>query len=218
MPTAGRAILIIVTCLALAGCAPTGSAPTGDQADLGTPTAPAAEHADDDRAVRGDAEATLGTTEPVRLVIRSITCNDVCGPQPGTTVLSDGRVIWQVEGPDGWVMSERTLTPTGLQIVRDAMASTGLLETDGSYSPTVRLGMEPPGHGTISHDLRAASDDRIVKVSAVDPGTFETDNKLFGDVWDIPAADLRALRSRRQAVGPGDVAAGGRMGGCAATV
>ena len=83
-------------------------------------------------------------------------------------------------------MLERTLTPKGLQLVRDAMASTGLLETDGSYSPTVRLGMDPPGHGTISHDLRAASDDRIVKVSAVDPGTFETDNKLFGNVWDIP--------------------------------
>ena len=95
--------------------------------------------------------------------------------------------IWQDERPDGWVMSERTLTPRGLQIVRDAMATTGLLETDGSYSPTVRLGMDPPGHGTISHVLRAASDDRPVKVSAVDPGTFETDNKLFGDVWDIPA-------------------------------
>jgi len=183
------ACLLLAGCLVLAGCASTGPAPTGDRADPGTPapTPPSPNTLPTIEPSGAAPTATLGASEPVNLVIRSITCNDTCGPQPGTTILSDGRAIWQVERPDGWVLSERTLTPSGLQMIRDAMDDTGLLEADGSYSPTVRLGMDPPGHGTISHDLRAASDDRIVKVSAVDPVTFEGDNKVFGDVWDIPA-------------------------------
>jgi hypothetical protein len=179
--------LLLATCLALAGCASTGSAPTGDRVDLGTPTHSSPSVLPTIEPPETAPTATLGTTAPITLVIRSITCNDVCGPQPGTTILSDGRVIWQVEAPDGWALSERTLTPAGLEMVRGAMAATGLLETDGSYSPTVRLGMDPPGHGIISHDLRAASGDHSVVVSADDPGTFETDNTALGHVWDIPA-------------------------------
>ena len=178
--------LLLATWLVLTGCTSTGSTPTRGPTNVAPPTTGAGSQPPSS-APTTTASVTLGPAEAARLVIRSITCDDVCGPQPGTTILSDGRVIWQVEGPDGWIMSERTLTPMGLQIVRDAMAATRLLDIDGSYTPTVRLGMNPPGHGTISHLLRAASDDRIVSVSAVDPGTFETDNEVFGDVWDIPA-------------------------------
>jgi hypothetical protein len=84
-------------------------------------------------------------------------------------------------------MLERTLTPAGLQVVRDAIDATGLLEADGSYSPTLRLGADPPGHGTTSHVFRVARRDGLVKVYTDDPGTFEGDNKMFGASWDIPA-------------------------------
>ncbi|HVQ22045.1 MAG TPA: hypothetical protein VMT36_02125 [Candidatus Saccharimonadia bacterium] len=121
------------------------------------------------------------------LVIRSMTCNDTCGPNPGTTILSDGRALWMVEGPDGASLVVRRLTSAGLQRVRDAIKETGLLEADGSYGVTQKPGKEAPGHGTTSHLLRTVRDDRTVTVSTDDPGSFVADNKLFGDVWAIPA-------------------------------
>ncbi len=210
----GRRILILATCLILAACAPTGSAPTGDQADLGTPTPPAPSTLSTIEPSHTAPESTSGT-ESVSLVIRSMTCNDVCGPNPGTTILSDGRAIWRPEGsPDGG-LAERTLTPAGLLAVRHAIDATGLLDADGSYGVTQRPGTEPPGHGTTSHVLRAGYGDRTVTVSADDPGSFEADNKLFGRVWDIPPqtyvlSDLAGMLSDPEAWLPADAWADAR--------
>jgi hypothetical protein len=150
-----------------------------------------------------------GSGEPVGLVVRVISCNDVCGPQPGTTVLSDGRVIWRSDGPAGASMVERQLTPAGLELVRQAIDATGLLEANGSYSPTVRPGKDPPGHGITSHAFKVARGDGIVVVNSDDPGAFEADNQVLGDVWDIPRetyalADLATKLSNVEAWLPAD--------------
>jgi hypothetical protein len=129
-------------------------------------------------------------------------------------VLADGRVIWRSDGLAGTVMIERTLTPAGLQAVRHAIDATGLLEADGSFSPTLRLGADPPGHGTTSHVFRVSRGDKVVKVYADDPGTFEGDNELSGATWDFPQeayvlSDLATNLGEPEAWLPADAWAGG---------
>jgi hypothetical protein len=137
------------------------------------------------------------------LVVRFTSCGDVCVADPGTTVLADGRVIWMSESPAGIVLTERTLTPSGLQRVRDALDATGLFEADGSYRPTVKPGKEPPAHGFTGYSFRATHGDAPVIVDTVDPAAFES------DFWNIPAetavlADLARKLSDPEAWLPAD--------------
>jgi hypothetical protein len=58
-------------------------------------------------------------------------------------VLEDGRIITMDQG--GFV--ERTLTPAGIQLLRDELDATGLTDTSADYSPVANPGVEPPGYG-----------------------------------------------------------------------
>jgi hypothetical protein len=178
--------LSLAACLVLAGCASTGPSSTPGSTDVATPAAVPAGTQLPSIEPTTTASAVLGTDAPATLVIRSMTCNDVCGPNAGTTIVSDGRVIWRPEGsPDG-ALAERTLTGSGLQAVREAIDATRLLDADGAFGVRQRPGTEPPGHGTTSHVLRTTRGDHRVTVSTDDPGTFEADNNRFGTMWDIP--------------------------------
>ena len=177
MSAAGRPIAILAAGLILAACVSAGSTPTAGPTSSSTPNP----------EPTATALPTPGAGEVARLVIRVTSCDDVCVANPGTTILADGRVIWMSERPTGMVLSERTLTPSGLQIVRDAIDATGLFEADGSYGPTIKPGKDPPGHGVKGYGFRAARGDDFVTVGATDPQIFENDNRVWHDVWDIPA-------------------------------
>ncbi len=72
---------------------------------------------------------------------------DVSGPVtvPATTVLEDGRAIWQDN--EGHLLV-RQLTPESLEDFRDQVRSTGLFATSARYELERRAGTpEPPGHG-----------------------------------------------------------------------
>ncbi len=180
MSAVGRPITILAVALILAACASAGSTPTAGQTGSSSATRQPTTQLPTLEPTATPLP-TPGPGEAARLVIRVTSCDDVCVANPGTTILADGRAIWMSQGPAGMVLSERTLTPSGLQIVRDAIDATGLFEADGSYWPTVKPGKDPPGHGIKSYGFRASRGDAFVIVGAADPESFED------DYWDIPA-------------------------------
>ncbi|MET1232893.1 MAG: hypothetical protein ABWY52_08605 [Candidatus Limnocylindrales bacterium] len=210
MATAGRPITALAFCLVLGACTSNVATAPASPSEAPTTTVDASRLPTPELTEAPTAPVpSPGSGAPFGLVIRAISCNDVCGPQPGTTVLSDGRVIWRSEGPTGGIMVERQLTPAGLELIRQAIDATGLLEASGSYSPTVRPGKDPPGHGITSHAFKVARDDGLVVVNSDDPGAFEADNQVLGDVWDIPQetyalADLATKLSDVEAWLPAD--------------
>lgn len=76
---------------------------------------------------------------------------------PTTTILEDGRVIWQESGPTTYQWRVRQMSEGGLSTVRARIAATSLLDQDGDYRPELREGVtEGPPHGlcqfTFDHD------------------------------------------------------------------
>ena len=66
------------------------------------------------------------------------------GPYHLVTILDDGRVI--TSDPSGATAPlERRLTPSGIQLVRDEMAATGLTDSTADFSPVAKPGVDPPG-------------------------------------------------------------------------
>lgn len=62
------------------------------------------------------------------------------------TILDDGRVI--SSDPSGLnPPTERVLTAEGVQLVRDEMEATGLIDASANYTPIANPGVEAPGYG-----------------------------------------------------------------------
>jgi hypothetical protein len=115
---------------------------------------------------------------PTGLVVRLTTCSDTCGPAPGTTVLDDGRIIWEnVENR----ATESRLAPEALQQVVDALAIPEL-DTDDDYQAELRPGAEPLGRGATLHRLEVLRDGRRVVVTFGDPSSYADEP----DLWIIP--------------------------------
>jgi hypothetical protein len=115
---------------------------------------------------------------PTGLVVRLTTCSDTCGPAPGTTILDDGRIIWEaIENR----ATESQLTPDALQRVIDALA-VAELDTDGDYQAQLRPGAEPAGRGATLHRLEVLREERRVVVTFGDPAGYADEP----DLWIIP--------------------------------
>lgn len=84
---------------------------------------------------------------------------------PTTTILEDGRVIWQANTPGAYQWSVRRLSDAGLTSVRTRIADTGLLGRGAEYLPQLREGLsEGPPHGLcyFTFDHRDGSTDVTV--------------------------------------------------------
>jgi hypothetical protein len=66
------------------------------------------------------------------------------GPYHRLTILDDGRLITG-DPRGGTVPLERRLTPTGIQLVRDEIAATGLADVSANFEPVPNPGIEPEG-------------------------------------------------------------------------
>ena len=116
---------------------------------------------------------------PVGLVVRLTTCSHTCGPTPGTTVLEDGRVIWEnLENR----ATESRLSPEALQHVVDALAVPEL-EANGDYQAELRPGAEPEGRGARLYRLEVVRDAQRVVITFGDPASYADEP----DLWIIPA-------------------------------
>jgi hypothetical protein len=126
---------------------------------------------------------------PVGLVVHLTVCSHTCGPTPGTTVLDDGRVIWEsLENR----ATESRLTPEALQRVMDRLAVPEL-DADGEYQAKLRPGAEPIGRGTTLYRLEVLRDGRRVVVTFGDPSSYADEP----DLWIIPPemSELAAIAS-----------------------
>lgn len=132
--------------------------------------------------------APTGTAEPrpTGLVVRLTSCSHTCGPTPGTTVLDDGRIIWEdIENR----ASESRLTPEALQRVLDLLAVPEL-DADGDYQAQLRPGAEPIGRGATLFRLEVLRDGRAVTVTFGDPSSYADEP----DLWII-SSEMQALGS-----------------------
>ena len=121
---------------------------------------------------------------PVGLVVRLTSCSHTCGPTPGTTVLEDGRVIWEnLENR----ATESRLSPEALQHVVDALAVPEL-EANGDYQAELRPGAEPEGRGATLYRLEVVRGAKRVVVTFGDPASYADEP----DLWIIPR-EMRAL-------------------------
>lgn len=115
---------------------------------------------------------------PIGLVVRLTTCSHTCGPTPGTTILDDGRVIWEdVENR----ATESHLTPEALARVTEQLAVPEL-DADGDFQARLRPGAEPIGRGATLYRLEVLRGDRGVVVTFGDPASYADEP----DLWIIP--------------------------------
>jgi hypothetical protein len=106
-------------------------------------------------------------------------CSDTCGPNPGTTILDDGRIVFMDEFQQ---VVESRLTETGLERVRSEIARVDALRRDGDYTAALRPGAEPSPHGVGAEWFTVGSGDDAVHVSTIDAGSFGDEAPL----WIIP--------------------------------
>lgn len=137
--------------------------------------------------------ATPAGPGQVTLVVRVTMCTEICEPSAGTTVLDDGRMIWNA--PDGRTVEAR-LTPAGLRRVVDEIRGRGELATSGSYQAVLRPGAEPFPRGTTAYTFEVGGEPVIV-VSG-DPRDYEVETEL----WLIPAEMERLARLARRLLEP----------------
>jgi hypothetical protein len=113
------------------------------------------------------------------LVLHLTTASDLGAHGPGTTILDDRRIIW------GDNRSRPIESRLGREAFADVLATIDAidaLDRDGRYSPELRPGKQPPGHGSEFHVFDLVRDDERIVVSAADPASFEGEE----DIWVIP--------------------------------
>jgi hypothetical protein len=164
----------------VAGCTPVRPTPSPSAAEptaaepTASPRLPTPVPTDPASAAPTPSEAA----PPTGLVVRLTTCSHTCGPTPGTTVLDDGRIIWEdIENR----ATESQLTPEALKRVMDALAVPEL-DTDDDYQAELRPGAEPVGRGATLHRLEVVRGERRVVVTFGDPASYADEP----DLWIIP--------------------------------
>jgi hypothetical protein len=171
-----RSGLCLVAALVAAACSPPVSQrPTPAPTPLGTPRLPTP--VPTPVATRGPEESAAPA--PVGLLIRLTSCSHTCGPEPGTTILDDGRVIWQ----DADLRPrEARLTAAALQRVRDELDASGVLDADADVQAELRPGAEPVGRGATLYRFERLIGELRVVVTSGDPGDYADEP----DLWVIP--------------------------------
>src|SRR5689334_15509155 len=117
-----------------------------------------------------------------RLLIRFVSCGDTCQASAGTTILDDGRAIWETSDGSGRVVEAR-LSETGLARVRAAIAAEAALGTKADYRAELRAGGVAIPHGLSSLRFEVGGPASVV-VTSWDPASLADQR----DQWRIPPA------------------------------
>jgi hypothetical protein len=122
-----------------------------------------------------------------QLVIRQSFCGDVCEATAGTTVLDDGRIIWESTDGSGRTFAA-TLTSAALEQVRAAIAGRPELRVDGDFRAQLRPGGTALGHGLGSYRFELGQGPDRVEVTSWDSGSLDDQREQ----WVIPP-EMQAL-------------------------
>lgn len=171
-PAGGLILLAILS----GACVPVVSpSPTARPTPAATPALPTPVPTPAVSEAPSPSPAAAGT----RLVIRLSSCSHTCGPEPGTSIYEDGRVIWA----DEFLRPlEGRLTAAAMERVRNALDATGILGESGSYPAQLRPGAEPVPRGLTLHRFERDLDVGRVVVTSGDTGDFVDEP----DLWAIP--------------------------------
>jgi hypothetical protein len=108
---------------------------------------------------------------PSDLVVRHELIGDVCCPVAHAVLTADGRFVTRTDDNE---LRERSLTPAGVQRVRDELVATGLFERDQRFGLELRPGATPPARGVGGLFFKVWRDTRPVEVgTAMDQGADE---------------------------------------------
>jgi hypothetical protein len=139
-------------------------------------------------AVPGSGPSPAATAAAdAQLIIRQSFCGDVCEATAGTTILDDGRVIWESTDGSGRTL-QATLTSAGLDQVRAAIAAQPELRADGDYRARLRPGGVALGHGLGSYRFELGQGAGRVVVTSWDADSLGDQR----DQWVIPL-EMQAL-------------------------
>jgi hypothetical protein len=156
--------------------------------------------------VPGSGGATPAPTAvaDARLRIRVVSCGDACSASVGTTILEDGRVIWQSADDSGRVLQAQ-LTSGGMARVDAAIQARHELEADGDYRATLRPGGVAIPHGLGSLQFELGQGDSKVVVTSWDAGSLadQRDQWLVPPQMDALTAFARRLADPVAWLGPG---------------
>jgi hypothetical protein len=152
------------------------------------PSAPASASATDEPAtasptVVAPTDAPPSQTDPpasvtptAGLVLHLTLCGHTGCHGPGTTILDDRRVLWS----DNFGRPiESRLRPEAFRDVVAELEASDVLDRSGNYSQKLRPGAEPPGHGLNSFLFDLVRDGQRVRVSAVDPASFQGEEEFW---------------------------------------
>jgi len=190
VPATRASLTVASVVMLLAACASPGGSPGASPA--GSPAATAVLASSSAAPISPSVRPSEGSPPPslapmpssgevAELVLRFQACDLSCGVDPGLIVLADGRVLRR--GEEG--MTVRQLTPAGLQLIRDAIEESSLLEDDATWEPKLTPGVESGGFGPMSY-LFQAKVDEMVRVRSVDPAPFDAENQRRPGTWAIP--------------------------------
>jgi hypothetical protein len=193
MNRSGRRLAPAASALALALVTACQPAPTSPPPATEHPTPRPTPTAVPTPLVSPAPSATPGTA-PAELVVRVTRCAEICEPSPGTTVLADGRMVWQTT--EGRVV-EATLTAEALRQVRDDVAGRAELQADGDFQAELRPGAQPFPRGTSVFRFDVGPGEPIV-VTSGDPADYAAEPEL----WDIPPQMERLARLARRLLEP----------------
>jgi hypothetical protein len=110
------------------------------------------------------------------LVLHLTICGHTGCYGPGTTILDDRRVIWSDNF--GRPIESRLRLEAFRDLVAELEAS-DVLDRNGNYSPVLRPGAQPPGHGVNSFLFDLVRDGQRVLVSGADPASFAGEEEFW---------------------------------------
>lgn len=130
----------------------------------------------------GPLPTATAVAAEARLVIRLSSCGDTCEASAGTTVLDDGRVVWEASDGSGRVL-EAQLSDVALARVRAAIQGEHALDTAGDFRAVLRPGGVAIPHGLSSLRFEVGSGASRVVVTSWDPDSLADQREQ----WRIPA-------------------------------
>ncbi len=159
--------------------------------DIGATPTPSLSPSDDPSASAATSAEPSAEPSAAAMVFRLLGGGEA-GRVHLITVMDDGRVITSDPGGVNPPL-ERRLTPSGVELVRDELAATGLAETSAEYLPVPNPGAEPPGYGGVGPSLEVGrSDGETVVVSWFLFG--DTEDDYFQPQPEAEALDALAAR------------------------
>ena len=171
-----------------AGASPSPSAsatPVAQPTDTPSPTPAMSPSGSPSAMSRPSATPLAEDPEVGELALSFEPWSDIVSPYR-TSLMEDGRLVTIRIGAGPEALTQRRLTPEGIELLRQEILDTGLFTESGFYGPVARPGEELPGRGASGYVVEIGTDAGIVEVRWVSVEADEVD-------WAEPSPERERL-------------------------